>query len=132
MSQQKLRIGIIGVGMFASYFHVPQLRATGRAEIVAICRRNQEQLAIASDALGVAATYTDWRTMFDSVDLDAVVVTDRTPRFDLAVVGKPRPLNHRYKLFQPCPIISFARHYVGLSDLGRPGTPFFVEDYSGR
>ncbi|MDZ4720119.1 MAG: Gfo/Idh/MocA family oxidoreductase [Roseiflexaceae bacterium] len=75
MSQQKLRIGIIGVGMFASYFHVPQLRATGRAEIVAICRRNQEQLAIASDALGVAATYTDWRTMFDSVDLDAVVVS---------------------------------------------------------
>jgi predicted dehydrogenase len=45
MGTKQLRVGIIGVGMFACYFHTPQLRATGRAEIAAICRRNPERLA---------------------------------------------------------------------------------------
>src|SRR4051794_18487975 len=74
MGEQKLRVGIVGVGMFAIYFHAPQLRATGRAEITAICRRSPERLAIARDALQVDAVYTDWRTMLDTTELDAVVV----------------------------------------------------------
>jgi predicted dehydrogenase len=75
MTQQPLRVGIIGVGMFASYFHVPQLRETGRAEIAAICRRSPERLAIASEHLGVTRTYTDWRAMLDHEQLDAVVIS---------------------------------------------------------
>lgn len=75
MTEQKLRLGIIGAGMFSLWFHSPQLRATGRAEIVAICRRNQKQLAIAQDVLGVEKTYTDWRKMIDTEDLDAVLVS---------------------------------------------------------
>lgn len=75
MPDRKLRIGIIGVGMFACYFHAPQLRATGRAEIAAICRRNPDRLAIARDHLGVERTYTDWRAMLREVELDAVVVS---------------------------------------------------------
>jgi predicted dehydrogenase len=75
MTTNPLRVGVIGVGMFACYFHVPQLRATGRATIEAICRRNPERLAMASEYLGVERTFTDWRTMLDAVELDAVVVS---------------------------------------------------------
>jgi predicted dehydrogenase len=75
MAEQKLRIGVIGVGMFACYFHVPQLRATGRAEIVALCRRNPERLAMASEFLGVERTFTDWRAMLAEAELDAVVIS---------------------------------------------------------
>ncbi len=42
MTNKKLRVGIIGIGMFAVYNHVPQLRATDRAAVVACARRNQE------------------------------------------------------------------------------------------
>jgi len=58
MAEQKLRVGIIGVGMFAIYFHAPQLRATGRAETTAIYRRSPERLAIARDALQVDVVYS--------------------------------------------------------------------------
>ena len=75
MSERKLRLGIIGAGMFSLSFHAPQLRATERVEMTAICRRNPKQLAIARDALGVSNTYTDWHEMLDKEDLDAVLVS---------------------------------------------------------
>jgi predicted dehydrogenase len=75
MTERTLRVGIIGAGMFALWFHAPQLRATGRAEIVAICRRRPKQLAMAQAVLGVDRTYTDWRAMLDAEELDAVVVS---------------------------------------------------------
>ena len=38
MSDHKLRVGIIGMGLYATTDHVPNFRATGRAEIVAASR----------------------------------------------------------------------------------------------
>ncbi len=70
-----LRVGIIGMGLIAALGHVPQLRATGRVEIVAACRRDPTKLAMASDALGIPQTYTDWREMLGRAPLDAVVLT---------------------------------------------------------
>lgn len=74
MASRVLRVGIIGVGAAAVRSHVPQLRKTGRAEVVAVARRNQEALAEARAALGVEAAYGDWRTLLEHPDLDAVVV----------------------------------------------------------
>jgi predicted dehydrogenase len=54
--------------------HIPELRATGRAEIVAIARRNPERLALVQRELNVPEAYTDWREMLDNSHLDAVVV----------------------------------------------------------
>ena len=75
MSAELLRVGIIGIGLYATAAHVPQLRSTGRAEIVAICRRNPERLAFSQKQLGVGAGYTDWREMLGRADLDAVVIS---------------------------------------------------------
>lgn len=75
MSKEKLRVGIIGIGMFAVYNHVPQLRATGRAEVVACARRNPERLKMAQQALQIEHGYADWRQMLAEEKLDAVVVS---------------------------------------------------------
>lgn len=75
MSDSPLRVGIIGIGVYALVAHVPQLRETGRAEVVAIARRNPERLAMAQEKLGIADGYTDWREMLDRAALDAVVVS---------------------------------------------------------
>jgi len=72
---EKLRVGIIGIGVYAAYLHVPQLRATGRAEVVACARRNPERLAMAQQGLQIDQAFTDWRQMLDEVQLDAVVVS---------------------------------------------------------
>ena len=70
----KVRIGIIGIGSIAFVAHAPAIRATGRAELVAISRRNPEALAQAKAALGVAEAYADWADMLQHSHLDAVVV----------------------------------------------------------
>jgi predicted dehydrogenase len=74
MSANTLRVGIIGAGLKAAVNHIPQLRATGRAEVVAIARRNPERLALVQRELSVPAAYTDWREMLDQSQLDAVVI----------------------------------------------------------
>src|SRR5438034_6458493 len=75
MATNKLRVGIIGIGWFAALSHVPNLRKTGQAEVVAICRRNPERLALAKEALNIDEAYTDWREMLNEAALDAVVVS---------------------------------------------------------
>lgn len=75
MTQHKLRLGIIGIGMVAVRKHVPHLRATGRAEVVAISRRTAAALDQAKTTLDVPHAFTDWRCMLDTVDLDAAVVS---------------------------------------------------------
>jgi predicted dehydrogenase len=74
MSEESLRVGIIGVGAFAMMYHVPLLHSTGRAKITAVCRRSEDKLAMAKDHIGAEEAYTDWREMLDKAELDAVVV----------------------------------------------------------
>ena len=73
-SNDRLRIGIIGIGWYAALRHVPSFRDTGRAEIIAISRRNPDRLALAKQELNVAAAYTDWQQMLEQTALDAVVI----------------------------------------------------------
>ncbi|MBN1641202.1 MAG: Gfo/Idh/MocA family oxidoreductase [Anaerolineae bacterium] len=74
MSTDLLRVGVIGVGMIALINRIPDLQRIGRAEIVAICRRDAEALRRTQELLGVPQAYTDWREMLDRADLDAVLV----------------------------------------------------------
>lgn len=74
MADQKLRIGIIGIGWYAGTTLIPKLRETGRVEIVAIARRSAERLASAQRMLNVGEAYLDWRDMLEKSALDAVVV----------------------------------------------------------
>lgn len=70
----KLRVGVIGIGWYAGEILVPHLRETGRAELVAICRRDADRLALAQQELNVPQAFTDWREMLDKCALDAVLV----------------------------------------------------------
>jgi predicted dehydrogenase len=74
MSEQKLRVGVIGAGFWGVVVLPPKLRETGRAEVVAVSRRNPERLALAQQQLNVSEGYTDWREMLEKSALDAVLV----------------------------------------------------------
>jgi len=75
MANPKLRIGVVGIGWYAGTTLIPRLRETGRAEIVAIARRNADRLAQAQQELNIPAAYTDWQEMLDKTELDAVVIS---------------------------------------------------------
>ena len=70
----KLRIGIIGAGWWAANAHAPAIKATGKAEIVAVCRRNPDRLREFAERVGVPATYGNAAEMLEREALDAAIV----------------------------------------------------------
>lgn len=78
-----LRVGLIGTGAWALGAHVPALRATGRARIVALAdadgERARELAAQVASPLEPVVPYADWRALVASPEVDAVVVTSQTP-----------------------------------------------------
>jgi len=74
---ERVQVGVVGVGNYASSYHVPHLLANPAARIQAICDASVERLAAAGAATGVAPArrYADHRQMLDAEPLDAVTVS---------------------------------------------------------
>jgi predicted dehydrogenase len=72
---QKVRLGVIGAGSFTSRRHIPTIVESPDAELVALCRRNEEMLRRMADHFGCQNTFTDYRRMLDAVGMDGVLVT---------------------------------------------------------
>jgi predicted dehydrogenase len=67
-------VGIVGAGWWAAYAHVPALKATGRVELAAACRRSPERLKEFAEKTGIQRTFTDAEEMLSTVELDAAIV----------------------------------------------------------
>lgn len=70
----KARIGIIGTGWWATTAHFPSVQAHPQAELVAAADVRPDILGKAADKYGVANTYTDYKQMIDTENLDGVVI----------------------------------------------------------
>lgn len=74
MSEQKIRVGIVGAGANTRSRHIPGLRAIDGVDIVGICNRSVESSIIAAAHLGIPKVFDHWRQLVESPDIDAVVV----------------------------------------------------------
>ena len=74
MAEERIRVGVVGAGWFASRRHLPDLKALVGVEVVALCRRNPEKLERVADHFEVRGRYRDYGEMLDREALDAVVV----------------------------------------------------------
>src|ERR1700737_5394874 len=72
--KMSVRIGVVGVGWWATFSHIPTTQADPRATLVAIADLSAERLAIVGDRFNVAQRYTDYRVMIDSQKLDGLIV----------------------------------------------------------
>jgi predicted dehydrogenase len=70
-----VRVGIIGPGWWSEVMFVPALRAHPGAELVAICGRDEAKTRAFADANGIPQVFTDPIVMFDSGEVDAVVIS---------------------------------------------------------
>lgn len=70
----RLRIGIIGAGMFAATSHLPALREKPGIEVTCACRTREDKLRRFCDTFNVPRGYTDHRELLDKEELDGVVV----------------------------------------------------------
>lgn len=94
---EKLRIGIVGVGGIANNVHIPELRKTGEAEVYAICDIDKKRLSEVGDRLGVPEErrFENYRDLI-ACDVDAVEIC--TPNYlhtkiACAAVRAGKPIN---------------------------------------
>lgn len=68
-----LKIGIIGSG-FGLYGLLPAFNSIKNCQVVAICCRKKEQLALYRKRIGLAKIYADWRILLEYKELDAIAL----------------------------------------------------------
>lgn len=73
--EQKVKLGIIGVGGRAQQNLDEEKNAIASQEIVAICDTDSKRLEIAAQRFPKAAKYSDFRKLLERNDLDGVVVS---------------------------------------------------------
>jgi predicted dehydrogenase len=71
MSSSKLRVAIVGCGKIADA-HVGEVRATGKAEVVAVCDRELLMAKQLSDRFGIQGVFNDMATMLRETRPDVV------------------------------------------------------------
>lgn len=69
------RIGVVGIGWWATFNHIPTIKAGEHAEVVAICDLDAERLKVAGDEFGINARYTDLAEMLKRENLDGVMIS---------------------------------------------------------
>jgi len=69
------RIGVVGIGWWATFNHIPTIQAGKHGEIVAICDLDEDRLKVAGNKFGISARYTDLDEMLARENLDGVMIS---------------------------------------------------------
>ena len=69
------RIGVVGIGWWATVNHIPTIQECPEADVVAICDLNPERLRTAGETFGISAQYRNLDEMLARENLDGVMVS---------------------------------------------------------
>jgi predicted dehydrogenase len=94
MVSNRIRLGIIGAGGMAKVGHIPALRQIPEMELVALCRRNKQELDKLAREYGIGECYTDYRDMVKSKNIDAVIVVTPNAQHRDSVVAAAEEGKH--------------------------------------
>ena len=74
MSQQPIRVGIIGAGANTTSKHIPGLQALPDVEVVSVCNRSLESSQRVADQFGIPQTYDNWLDLIQAPDTNAIMI----------------------------------------------------------
>lgn len=77
MSEQVLKVGVVGLGQIAQIMHLRYLKELPTFEIAAVCDISKTLVQQVGDHYGVAKRYTDYRQLLEQRDLDVVLNVTR-------------------------------------------------------
>ena len=77
MSEKQVNIAIIGLGFGAEF--IPIYKAHPNANIMAVCRRNKEEMDKVADAFDIPKRYTDYDELLKDPEIDAVHINTPIP-----------------------------------------------------
>ncbi len=70
----KLRVGVIGTGLFAEVGHIPGLQSHPGAEVVAVCGRRMEAARTLADRFGIRMAMDDFHELCAHQEIDAITI----------------------------------------------------------
>jgi predicted dehydrogenase len=76
----KIRVGIIGIGNWGRYGHIPVLQLLPNFEIVAVASRRKEYAREMAQKLGINHAFTDVNQLTTHPDVDLVIVLPPAPQ----------------------------------------------------
>ncbi|HZS92435.1 MAG TPA: Gfo/Idh/MocA family oxidoreductase [Chloroflexota bacterium] len=74
MSDRRVRVGVVGAGLFAEQCHIPGIQAHPKGEVVALCARNHARVERLAARFDVPDVHTDYHELVARPDIDAVTV----------------------------------------------------------
>ena len=74
MTQDTIRVGVVGAGANTRDRHIPGLQAIDGVEIVAVCNRSMESGERVAKRFGIERVCTNWQDIVQAEDVDAVVI----------------------------------------------------------
>ncbi len=82
----QVRFGIVGCGAIATLHHIPNLKRTPGAEIVAVADKDRRRAEETASKFGIPQSYVDHEKLIDKADIDALVVCTPTKYHASAVI----------------------------------------------
>ncbi|PON12936.1 hypothetical protein C2W62_37000 [Candidatus Entotheonella serta] len=74
MSEQPIKVGLIGAGGNTRSRHIPGLQAIPGVEIVSVANRSRESSQRVADEFGIPQIHEDWRALLADDGINAVVI----------------------------------------------------------
>ena len=74
MTDQRVRVGIVGAGANTVRTHIPNLRQIDGVEIVSVCNRSRASSQRVADEWSIPRVFDDWPSLVNDPDVDAIVV----------------------------------------------------------
>ena len=74
MSDQHIRIGIVGAGTITKKSHIPGFKAINGVEIVGVANRSRQSGERVAAEIGIPRVYDSWEELVRADDIDAVVI----------------------------------------------------------
>ena len=72
---QKIKIGVIGAGWWATENHIPHLKERTEVELTSVCKLEKDQLKFVKDKFGFKYASTNFREMLNFSNLDGVIIS---------------------------------------------------------
>jgi predicted dehydrogenase len=74
MSDEAIRVGIIGAGNNTRVRHIPGLKAIAGVELVSVCNRSQASSRRVAEQFGIPKVFDRWQDLLADPDINAVVI----------------------------------------------------------
>jgi predicted dehydrogenase len=74
MAEQKIRVGLLGLGSIAQVVHLPILSQLANAELAGVCDIDRAKARAIAARFGIPRVYASDEEVFRSTDLDALVI----------------------------------------------------------